>query len=283
MSPSTVGRGDATYWLAGVVRVLQRNMRTKRGSHGANGQGTPECSRRRTRRLRGTAPAARFTPFLQSLALRRGRMWLRRSCWYAPKTLAHRSPCIFFALDHSPESRMILILQTIPILLHRFRWRIVEVLPLLENRYQVAPICTGLRGSVETNFLVTRSNFSYHFPRNFIRSPRSLLFLSNWTPGILTSITSLHGAYWSRGWYVRRRPCNKIHHWSRFCCDSFFTWIVLRSFRHCIRAHCRTEMADIEQAQQMIPLITCENFLWLECQRVGFWCRCIWFGFWCPD
>ena len=91
-----------------------------------------------------------------------------------------------------------------------------------------------------------------------IRSPRSLLFLSNWTPGILTSITSLPRAYWSRGRYVRRRPCNKIHHWSRFCCDSFFSWILLRSFRHCFRAHCRTEMADIEQAQQMIPLITCE-------------------------
>ena len=57
---------------------------------------------------------------------------------------------------------------------------------------------------------------------------------------------------------MRRRPGSKIHRWSRFCCDSFFSWIVLRSFRHYIRAHCRTEMADIEQAQQMIPLITCE-------------------------
>ena len=26
----------------------------------------------------------------------------------------------------------------------------------------------------------------------------------------------------------------------------------------CVRAHCGTEMANIEQAQQMIPLITCE-------------------------
>ena len=92
-----------------------------------------------------------------------------------------------------------------------------------------------------------------------IRSLRSLVFLSIWTPGILTSITSFHRAYWSRGWYVRRCPCNKIHHWSRFCCDSFFTWILLRSFRHCIRANCRTEMADVQQIQQMIPLITCEN------------------------
>ena len=36
----------------------------------------------------------------------------------------------------------------------------------------------GLRGSVKTNFLVTRSNFSYHFPRNFMRSPRSLVCLN---------------------------------------------------------------------------------------------------------
>ena len=32
-----------------------------------------------------------------------------------------------------------------------------------------------------------------------ITSPPSLLFLSNWTPGILISVTSLHRAYWSRG------------------------------------------------------------------------------------
>ena len=102
---------------------------------------------------------------------------------------------------------------------------------------------------------------SFHSVYADIRSPWSLLFLSNCTPGILISITSLLRACWSRGRYVRRRPGNKIHHRSQFCCDSFFTWIVLRSFRHCFRAHCGTEMADIEQAQQMIPLITREIFL----------------------
>ena len=45
---------------------------------------------------------------------------------------------------------------------------------------------------------------------------------------------------------MRRGHCNKAHHWSRFCCDSFFSRIVLRSFRHCFRTICRTEMADIE-------------------------------------
>ena len=75
---------------------------------------------------------------------------------------------------------------------------------------------------------------------------------------MLISMTFLPRAYWSRGWYVRRNPCNKAHHWSPFCCDSFFSWILLKSFRHCFRANCRTEMADIEQAQQMIPFVTCE-------------------------
>ena len=56
-------------------------------------------------------------------------------------------------------------------------------------------------------------------------------------------------------------PLQKAHHWSRFCCDSFFSWILLKSFRHCFRANCRSEMADIEQAQQMIPLITCETYM----------------------
>ena len=172
----------------------------------------------------------------------------------------------------------------------------------------------GLRGSVVKSFLVreTRSNFSCHSPRSFIksprslvclkisfplfrrpntvviphwvacwreafhelfmvvvirsfqsvyadiRSPRSLLFLSKWTRGILTSITSFLRAYWSRGWYVRRRPWNKIHHWSRFCCDSFFSWSLLSSFCHRSGASCRTEMANVKQIQQMIPLITCE-------------------------
>ena len=77
-----------------------------------------------------------------------------------------------------------------------------------------------------------------------IGSPRSFLFLSIHTPEILVSITSLPRAYWSWGWYIRRHPCNKAHHWSRFCCDSFFSWFLLKSFRHCFRANCRTETDD---------------------------------------
>ena len=36
----------------------------------------------------------------------------------------------------------------------------------------------GFRGSVEKNFLMTRSNFSYHSPRSFIRSPPSFVRLN---------------------------------------------------------------------------------------------------------
>ena len=35
----------------------------------------------------------------------------------------------------------------------------------------------------------------------------------------------------------------------------------LRSFRHHFRTLCRTEMANVEQTQKMIPFITCEFFL----------------------
>ena len=35
----------------------------------------------------------------------------------------------------------------------------------------------------------------------------------------------------------------------------------MTSFRHCVKAHCSTEMANIEQTQQMVPFITCELFL----------------------
>ena len=50
----------------------------------------------------------------------------------------------------------------------------------------------------------------------------------------------------------------KIHHRLRLCCDSFFTCIFLRSFRHYFTTICGTEMADVKQTQKMVPFITCE-------------------------
>ena len=43
--------------------------------------------------------------------------------------------------------------------------------------------------------------------------------------------------------------------------DFAVSWILLRSLRHCSRAHCRTEMADIEQAQQNDSTHHACNFL----------------------
>ena len=58
---------------------------------------------------------------------------------------------------------------------------------------------------------------------------------------------------------------DQIHHRLRFCCDSFFTYIFLCSFRHRLKTIDGTEMADVEQTQKMIPFITCEISL---CQYV---------------
>ena len=58
---------------------------------------------------------------------------------------------------------------------HAFSWDIRS--PRSVTRCFLVP--NGLRGSVETNFLMreTRSNSSYHSPRRFIRSLRSLVCL----------------------------------------------------------------------------------------------------------
>ena len=51
---------------------------------------------------------------------------------------------------------------------------------------------------------------------------------------------------------------DQIHHRLRFWCDSFFTCIFLRSFRHHFKTIGRTEKANVKQTQKMIPFITCE-------------------------
>ena len=94
---------------------------------------------------------------------------------------------VFFALDHSPNSRMILILLTNLILLHRFQWRIVEAILLLENRYRVSLDCHEALPQSQRiarfhhdAILVreTKSNFSCRSPWSFIGSNRLLVHLS---------------------------------------------------------------------------------------------------------
>ena len=101
------------------------------------------------------------------------------------------------------------------------------------------------------------------------RSLRSWLLLIPRAQRYLTFISGLPRSFWcSRGKLVRSPYAasrDQIHHRIRFCCDSFFTWIFLRSFRHHFKTIGRTEMANVEQTQKMIPFITCEIAL---CQYV---------------
>ena len=91
----------------------------------------------------------------------------------------------------------------------------------------------------------------------FDRFPRSIV---NWNRSfrILISMRGPPRFWWSWRRHDRRHPCCQTHHKFWFCCDSVFSWILLRSFCHCSGASSRTEMAIVKQIQQMIPLITRE-------------------------
>ena len=93
---------------------------------------------------------------------------------------------VFLALDHSPDSRMILILQrqfqfcfidSNDELLRSFLFLRIEIIKSPRSVTKCFFVPYGLRGSVEKNFLVIRSNFSCHSPRRFIKSPRSVVRL----------------------------------------------------------------------------------------------------------
>ena len=90
----------------------------------------------------------------------------------------------------------------------------------------------GLRCSILLGLLMKETwlGLVCFSPRGHSGLPRSILSLSFRTPRILISIASLPRAFWRRGWQIRGSPCNKTHHWSRFRCDSLFSWILLWSF-----------------------------------------------------
>ena len=150
----------------------------------------------------------------------------------------------------------------------------------------------GMRISVEKRFFTMRCNLLHHSPRRFLRFPWSIvrhsstfpllrrprltiiLFWITWWwrflrfprsivyrnrfPRILISIRGPPRVWWSwRRHHWRHFRC-QVHYRSRFGCDTFFSWFLLSSFCHCSGASCRTEMANVKQIQQMIPLITCE-------------------------
>ena len=230
----------------------------------------------------------------------------------------------FFAPDHSPDSRMIFILLTIPILLHRFQRRIVQMMPLLENRYQVAPVCheasphsqriarfrhegvprdriqvefssvalqkvsSGLPIARTSQYQFSTFEKTMHGYHHILSNLLMRLFPSiahdnsGWKfrvspipplsqqlySRVLFSMNSLPRAYWSRRWYVRRRPWYKIHHWSRFCCDSFFSWMLWDRF--VIFSEHTVELKWLKLNKHSKWFHKRVIFPWLGFQQVGF-------------
>ena len=71
------------------------------------------------------------------------------------------------------------------------------------------------------------------------------------------------------GWIPYTASQYQIRHRLWFCCDSFFICIFLCSFRHRFALVDGAEMANVEQTQKMVPLITCEiSFYQYVCELV---------------
>ena len=97
----------------------------------------------------------------------------------------------------------------------------------------------------------------------------------------LISITFSSPGYWSRGWYVRRRPCNKAS-----SLVPILLWLVLHLNRvEIVSPLYQSTLVELKwlilnKHNKWFPLITCGNFLWLGCQQVDFWCRSTDWIFW---
>ena len=214
--------------------------------------------------LSNSFPWIQLIPMLQTWTFSISQNVFRRFLQHSSKIVF-----VFCALDHSPYPRMIWILTTNPILFRRPQWRIAVVLLFVEGKQRVSPFyhpSIHQFSTLEKTKLWVRAfnKLLVVVPWRVIcvtannGCPRSIIFLSFRTPGTLTFITSLPRAFWCRRWQSWGSPCNQTYHWSWLCCDSFFTWVFLRSFWHHCRINCRTEMANVEQTQKMIPFVTCE-------------------------
>ena len=131
--------------------------------------------------------------------------------------------------------------------------------------------------------------------RHYTRSShlRELLVVTGFPILVCCMLNEVRGTFWLSDLVFRRafrciRIPNtaswyQIHHRLWFCCDSFFTWILLRPFRHYFRTIGRTEISAVEQTQKMIPFHHVWNFPCSVCLRVGSWCQCTWYGFRSPN
>ena len=106
------------------------------------------------------------------------------------------------------------------------------------------------------------------------KSPRSWLLLSPRTLKYSTFISGFPRSFWCDKSKHNKIPFaasrDQIHLRLRFCCDSFFTWIFLRSFRHRFGAACRAKDADIWKEWEDDSIHHVWNFPWSICLRVGF-------------
>ena len=175
--------------------------------------------------------------------------------------------CLFRTWS-SPCARMIWILTTFLILLrcknsfYRFQqW----ICPCAVRIQQVALLYLPSIHQIST---LEKTNSCQHSTLSNLMSKRPSqvsLFLDA-AHSTSSDVNDFHIWFSPAFWCSRRQrggspftaSRDQIHHWSRFCCDSFFTWIFLRSFRHYFRTICGTEMADAKQTQKMIRYITCE-------------------------
>ena len=150
-----------------------------------------------------------------------------------------RTGPISSAIDHSPCARMTVTLEKGSILWrcqspYHHRWQICHprVSPfLLSTFHQISTL--EKTTCLNVPFWVVWWASAHH------KSPRSWLLLIPWAHRYLTFMSGFPWAFWcNRRKHVRipfAASRDQIHHRLRFCCDSFFTWIFLRSFRHNFR------------------------------------------------
>ena len=117
------------------------------------------------------------------------------------------------------------------------------------------------------------------------KSHRSWLLLSPRTLKYSTFISGFPRSFWCDKSKHNKIPFaasqDQIHLRLRFCCDSIFTCLFLRSFRHHFGAACWAKDADIWTDGEEDSIHHMWYFPWSICLwSVFLWCQCILFGSW---
>ena len=195
---------------------------------------------------------------------------------------------VFFALDHSPLSRMMWILTTIPILFRRFQWWIAVALLLFDGSIQFAPFFREVLprsprtalfhragSSRERNLIGTRVSFTKKLQR--VAPFHHLSQLSNSKDSnfhrFFPGLSVVEGARFEGALKI------KLIIGLDFAVNLPSPDSFLCSFRHHFRTLCRTEIA-VEQTPKMIPFVTCEisfgmssSWFGVDVLDLNFWVR----------